>query len=60
MLNKLIGQLLFSLLCDISCVFFLLFIGMFVLHATVLLPIGVIKDDDDDDDDIDVCPRLPL
>jgi len=58
-LNKLIGQLLFSLLCDISCVF-LLFIGMFVLHATVLLPIGVIKDDDDDDDDIDVCPRLPL
>jgi len=24
---------------------------MFVLHVTVLLPVGVIKDDDDDDDD---------
>jgi len=23
---------------------------MFVLHVTVLLPVGVIKDDDDDDD----------
>jgi len=26
---------------------------MFVLHVTVLLPVGVIKDDDDDDDDDD-------
>jgi len=31
---------------------------MFVLHVTVLLPVGVIKDDyDDDDDDDDVNGR---
>jgi len=26
---------------------------MFVLHVTVLLPVGVINDDDDDDNDDD-------
>jgi len=26
---------------------------MFVLYVTVLLPVGVIKDDEDDDDDDD-------
>jgi len=30
---------------------------MFVLHVTVLLPVGVIKDDYDDDDDDDVNGR---
>jgi len=27
---------------------------MFVLHVTVLLPVGVINDDDDDDDDVGI------
>ena len=40
-----IFELLFSLLYDILCVLcFLLY--MFLLYVTVLLPVGVIKDDD--------------
>jgi len=31
---------------------------MFVLYVTVLLPVGVIKDDEDDDDDDDDNSQL--
>jgi len=46
--HTLIFELLFSLLCAILCVFYTLLCTP-VQHVTVMLRVGVIKDDNDDD-----------
>ena len=43
-------MIILYVLCFLLC--------MFVLYVTVLLPVGVIKDDEDDDDDDDDNSQL--